>query len=552
MNHLKFLSAAALLGFCGPAFAQVVPPDAGRVVTGNAAAAPKTPSESTSVPKFQGNAGAAAEKDTGPKAMVSSIALSGNTVFLSRELVALVQDRLGKPHGMAGMREIARLIGEHYRLRGYPFARAVIPAQDFKDGVLNILVLEGRYGLVTAKGEAAIAAGAQEYLAELAPGKVIEAVELEHALLVLDDVPGISVVPTVSPGSRVGTGDLTVQAILSEPSGGDFGVDNHGSRYTGQHRAHLNWFRNTGLVFGDRFSLGAMVTDEAMWLGSADYELPLDGTGWRAAVGYAHTSYELGKDFSALGAAGLAKIWTARLSYPFIRSQMFNLQGSFGFQHKTLQDDYESTATSERKFCQNFPLSLRFDKRDGFLGGAITYGQLTWTIGTLHLDDGLRAVDAVTAQKAGTFTKANLDLARIQRLGGNFSAYVRLSYQWANDNLDSVERLCIGGPQGVRAYPLGEGTADEGWLGQLELRYDLGTWAPFIFLDAGSVDQNHAPWDAASDKSRSISGAGVGVRLSYEKWSGDLTVASPLSGGAPQSDTRDPSVRVLFSATRSF
>lgn len=551
MNSLKFLTAAALLGACGPTLAQVTPPNAGRVVIDNAGSGPKAPSKAKA-PQIQVPAEAAPGKEAGPKALVSSIALSGNTLFLSRELVALVQDQLGKPHSLAGMREIARRIGEHYRTQGYPFARAVIPAQDFKNGVLQIVVLEGRYGRVAATGQTEIASGGQSFLTDLVPGDVIEARSLEHTLLVLDDVPGIEVAPTVSPASRVGSGDLTVQVTLAEPSGGDFGIDNYGSRYTGEYRAHLNWFRNTGLTFGDRLALSAMVTDESMWLGSADYELPLDGHGLRAAVGYAHTSYELGKDFASLGATGLAKIWSARLSYPFIRSQMFNLQGSVGFQHKTLQDDYASTSTSEHKFCQNFPISLRFDKRDGLLGGAITYGQLTWTIGKLHLDDNLLAVDAVSARKAGSFSKANLDLARIQKLGGNLSAYLRVSYQWTNSNLDSVERLGIGGYAGVRAYPLGEGTGDEGWLGQAELRYDAGSFAPFIFVDAGSAKINHSPWDAASDKTRSISGAGVGVRASYEKWSGDLTVASPLNGGAPQSDSRDPAVRVLLSATRSF
>lgn len=551
MNKLKFLSAAALLGACGVSFAQVTPPDAGKVLSGNTPAAPKAPTDSK-VPKISPPAEVAAEKDTGPKVLVSAVTITGNTVFATKELEALVQDQLGQSYSLVGMRGIARRIGEHYRSKGYPFARALIPAQDFKAGSLAIVVVEGKYGEVVATGEKDIVEGAKPFLGPLVPGEVIEATRLEHVLLVLDDVPGIAVVPAVSPGKVAGTGDLTVKTVLEEPTGGDFGVDNHGSRYTGEYRAHLNWFRNTGLTFGDRLALSALVTDEAMWFGSADYEIPLDGTGLRGQIGYSHTAYELGKDFASLGASGLAKIWSAKLSYPLIRSQMFNLQASVGFQHKTLQDDFASTSTHENKFSQVVPLTLRFDQRDGLLGGAITYGQLTASIGTLHLDSALTAADLTTAQKAGSFAKLNLDVARIQKLGAGFSAYLRGSFQWANDNLDSSERLGLGGSEGVRAYPLGEGSGDQGWLGQAEIRYDAGSFAPFVFFDSGSTDLNRHPWDVASDKTRTISGAGVGVRATYEKWNAELTVASPTTGGAPQSDSKDPSVRVFFSATRSF
>ncbi len=552
MNKIKFLSAAALLSVCSVTFAQVAPPDAGKVLTGNTPSAPKAPSEAKA-PQVKIKTEAAAEKDDGAKALVSSVVITGNTIFATNDLLALVQDQIGKQQSMTGMKAMARRIGDYYRSNGYPFARALIPVQDFKSGALSIVIREGRYGEISPSGTQQMVDGAEPFLyAHIRSGDVIEAGLLEHTLLVLDDVPGIEVVPTISPGLKPGTGDLSVQTILETPTGGDFGIDNHGSRYTGEYCAHLNWFRNSGFTFGDHLALSAMVTDENMWLGSADYELPVDGNGLRAGIGYSHTTYELGKDFATLGATGLAKVWSARLSRPIVRSQMFNLQASVGFQHKTLQDDYTSTSTSEHKFSQNFPVSLRFDKRDGLLGGAISYGQLTVTYGNLHLDSGLLATDATTAQKAGEFVKVNFDLARIQNLGSGFSAYLRASFQWTNSNLDSSERLTLGGSEGVRAYPLGEGSGDEGWLGQVELRYNAGSYAPFVFFDAGSTSINHAPWDTASDKTRTISGAGVGVRSSYEKWTGEFVVATRIDGGVPQSDSRTASTRFLFSASRSF
>ena len=36
--------------------------------------------------------------------------------------------------------------------------------------------------------------------------------------------------------------------------------------------------------------------------------------------------------------------------------------------------------------------------------------------------------------------------------GGGFSAYLRASFQWANCNLDSSERLALGGAEGVGVF----------------------------------------------------------------------------------------------------
>ena len=173
----------------------------------------------------------------------------------------------------------------------------------------------------------------------------------------------------------------------------------------------------------------------------------------------------------------------------------------------------------------------------------------------LHLVDlngAFAATDAATAQTAGHFNKYNLDIARIQKLPGDFALYGRYSAQWTSQNLDSSERFGLGGIYGVRAYPLGEGMGDRGWLGQIELRYLAGPYTPFVFYDAGRSDTNARPWDTASSTSRSIAGGGAGVRVDYKQWSIDSTLAWRTRGGPASADTSDRSPRLWFMATYSF
>lgn len=168
---------------------------------------------------------------------------------------------------------------------------------------------------------------------------------------------------------------------------------------------------------------------------------------------------------------------------------------------------------------------------------------MAWTPGNLQLDAALTVLDANNTR--GSFNKFNLDLVRLQTLPAGFSVMGRVSLQSANKNLDSSEKMSLGGAGGVRAYPTGEASGDEGVLGQLELRYSAGTYAPYVFLDGGSIKTNAKPLPGATNNQRNLSGGGVGVRYQRNAWSADAVLAWRHAGGAPQADTSgDPRPRV--------
>ncbi len=82
-------------------------------------------------------------------------------------------------------------------------------------------------------------------------------------------------------------------------------------------------------------------------------------------------------------------------------------------------------------------------------------------------------------------------------------------------------------------------------MAQLELRYSAGTYAPYVFVDGGSIKTNAKPLPGAINNERSLSGGGVGVRYQRNAWSADAVLAWRNTGGAPQADTSsDPKPRV--------
>jgi len=474
----------------------------------------------------------------GPQVAIASIAIDGNTAVPSEQLQALVADALGHRHDLAGLKALADRITDYYRRAGYPFARALIPAQTLDRGVLRIQVLEGRYGRVAASGE--LAGQAQPWLSALKPGQVIGGRDLERSIHLLSDLPGLVVDPVMGPGSAVGEGDLEVGVRMARKWGGRASIDNYGNRYTGAGRAGLGLWGNSLFTFGDRATVDALLTTETMWLGALGYEAQLGASGLRAEARFAHTRYELGKEFSSLDAYGRADIASAGLSYPLWRAAWGGVTAGLLYQHKELRDNMDAADSRTKASSDSMPFSLRFDVRDTLAGvGGLTYGQLSWTPGKLHLGPTLTAADQATARANGSFHKLNLDVVRLQQLPANLNLYARFAAQWANKNLHSSESFGLGGQGGVRAYPLGEGYGDAGWLLQTELRYPIGNVTPYGFFDIGRVKINQDPW-APGDNNRTLSGVGFGVRVSVQtEWLLDVSLAWRTQGGKPQSDTHD-------------
>ncbi len=499
----------------------------------------------------------------GVQVQIRDLDIRGNSLIPSPVLRGVVAARLERPLDMAGLREITDLLAAHYAERGYPFVRVYQPEQDLASGVLQLVVVEGRYGAVRILPAQNPAQGLQfgpevqpvieSFLSGIRLGEYIEGRRLERATLLLDDLPGVKVTPIIQPGQALGTGDLVVRYQRTRPLSAEVGVDNQGSRFTGARRAKLDLTWNSPFTFGDQLRLTALRSTERLNLGSLTYSRLLHGSGLRWKASYAYTDYVLGKDYASLQRAGVAKIASLGLSYPWLRSQANNLTFSLTGQHKTFFDDDGLALTREPKTSRSFPLSAQFDFRDPLLGGGINYGYVTVTRGELMLAATALPTDNAGPLTQGYFTKTEVDVSRLQALPGTLSLSLRWYQQLTSrKNLDASEGVSFGGPSGVRAYPVGEGSGDKGRLLQVELRHTTPDYVGFAFYDQARVKLNAIVYDS-TDNRRDISGAGFGLRSTRSVGDGhtlnaEMSLAWSTGGGAPQSDGLARAPRVWLSA----
>ena len=515
----KFLPCVLLA--LSPAVFAAPPPSAGSQMQ----QIPPVPMPEKVVPKIE------QQQPRSPSAMVAPdsarirvnrLRVTGAKAYSEADLLAVTGFQPGSELSLTDLRSMAARITDYYHRSGYFVAQAYLPAQDIKDGIVTIAVIDGQYGNVTLNNQTNVSnALANNLLSGLNSGDAVASGPLENRLLLLSDLPGVKVNSTLVPGATVGSSDLIVNMTPGQRISGSIDADNAGNLYTGANRIGATVNFNEPLGLGDVASLRVLTSGSGLNYARGSYQLQLG----KATVGVAYSAlaYELGDIYAPLQANGTAKIASLYGSYPLIRSRNTNLYAGLVYDAKTFQDRVDSTGAVSDKKAQVLTASLYGDQRDNFGGGGVTGYSLAFSAGNMDLETpAVRVTDAVTAQTNGQFNKLGFSLSRLQRVTDTVSLSAVVNGQVASKNLDVSEKMELGGMYGVRAYPEGEGYGDEGYVVNLEARMLLPKFAEQMpgqlqligFIDSGTVNQNKNPWDPTVSNRRTLSGAGVGLSWS--------------------------------------
>ena len=489
--------------------------------------------------------------------LINGIQLSGNSAFASATLHALIAEAEGRSLTLQQLGQVVSRISDYYHSHGYPLARAIIPAQTIQGGLVRVEVIEARYGRVELVNRSRVVdALLQTTLATLQPGQAVAQAPLDHALMLLSDVPGVAVGATLMPGQTVGTSDLQVDTTPTSAVTGNLALDNYGNRYTGRARLGGTVSLIDPARVGDTLSLSGLASDD-MNYGSLSYEALLDGAGTRLGGAYSALHYILGDPLAALDGHGSAEVESLWLKHPFVRTPDVNFYGQIQYDHKQLDDAIGASDLHTDRHLNDVTASLAGDLRDGLLTGGVNTWSLGWTSGRLGFDDAsAQLADAETANTQGRFSLWNANVSRLQRVSQSNSLYVAISGQWSNANLDPAEKMVAGGPYTVRAYDMGILSGDSGILASAELRHELGVLlrGPLqlvAFADTEHLTINHSVW-AGGPNSATLSGAGLGLNWSWPgKWSAKACVAAPV-GARPALISDNDSVRVWLALSKGF
>ena len=473
----------------------------------------------------------------GPTVRIKAVMLQRRTAFTSPGLQAALDEAVGRDMTFADLVRLADRVTREYRDAGYLVARAYLPVQQLKDGKLIIAVLEGRLEQVTWRNDAGLLPSALEPLQHLPLNSPVQARSLDPILLNLADLPGMQVQSTLRPGQTLSASELFVEFSRTRRLEGSADLDNYGSNYTGAQRlgASLSW--NNPLDRGDQLSLRVQASNANLRYARLAYQLPVGAQATRIGLAASIMRYRLGKEFQALDANGSAHVASLYLRHGLLRSVSANWYGQLQYDDKSLRDavDRIDIPTVSRQRLHNLVLGINGDWSDTWVGEASNALQANLTSGRLHLDDLSQGLDDQGPRSSGGFRKFEAQLLRVQSLRPGWSLALTARGQLADGNLGSVEKMSLGGSQGVRAYSQGEGLGDSGWQASAELRWNPAPgWLLQAFADAGGVKINQQPWpdllrDGGSNQRR-LSGAGLGAAWGTQGMALNLTAAWAVTG----------------------
>jgi hemolysin activation/secretion protein len=466
----------------------------------------------------------APEVPPGPPVAIQSVVVQGATAYPESELKPYYAGLVGQSVPLAQVSSVLQQIQNKYRNDGYVLTvvrGAIEPGSG--GSTLRIRVVEGFISDVKIDGDIGPAGVLVfNFLNKLTTIRPVNISDIERALLLAQDIPGVSVRAVLRPGTGEAGAVELVGQVGRKPFGGYAQYDNRGSNFAGPSELLVGAQANSFTSAGERTEVEIydtpFTTEQLFGQGSIEGFVGSSGFKLRgyAGYGYSQPGGVLSQvDFhSRLTLAGVSG------SYPIIRTRPISLYVSLAFDTEQATTTTAGGGVGAREVddLRVLRLSETLDSQDQTFGTGLIGANTA--ILTLHKGlDGIGATSDARPANRVDFFKLTGEITRVQNLFsfGTNTVALKLSAggQWTNDILPPTEEYLLGGTRYGRGFFAGEVIGDNalGTTAELQLNTALERpiplgLQPYIFYDTGQT------WDLApGDINQKLESAGVGVRV---------------------------------------
>ncbi len=479
---------------------------------------------------FKVNDKTEAEEGDSFNVLIKDILFSGNTVITTEKLQKLSEQYKNKDLTMEEMSELADLVTMTYQEKGYILARAYLPEQEIKDGVLKISIAEGRIGKIKVIGKTHYKPEViKRYFKQQQKLGVINESLLEKGILLANEIPKTKTGIILKEGEKPGEVDVVLDvkdsSVMTFTVDVGFDYNNFGSEFISKDRygATVNITdHNWGTTFKLRGIIGNTYDDSA--LGNIDFTVPINSYGTKVSLNYLKGNYVVGRELVDLSLEGRTRNYGARILHPIIKKKNKNLNLTFGYAHKYSESGLFQEITNI-DVMDVYNINLDFDNLDRFLGKNIVSLGYYW--GNVDPDT---EIEPSRLKFRKRFQKILLSTARIQKIYGYTNFMLRASGQLSGDRLLPIEQSIIGGYYTVRGHDPSIYLGDSGYNISGELMFAPPLIADktvfgqrvaqmvqlALFYDHAGVFNNDLVSSADEYKSEYLSGYGGGIRFYYK------------------------------------
>ena len=456
---------------------------------------------------------------------VSSFKVVGITLITQEQAQEALKPFTNRQLTLDQIKEAGDALTNLYAQMGR-MAQAVIPPQDVVNGVITIKIIEGKVGNVIIElNKESPSRLKSEVIQKFItnsnePGNLIDLKGLERSLAILNETPGNEVSGELAEGDKEETTNILVNAKDTGLFAGRVDLSNYGAANTGPAQATASLSLNNPSGNGDQATLDVIGSQGSVY-GQLRYGLPVGYDGWRVSAGVSALDYKSLSSYSTTISQGTAQTYGIYSIYALERTARSTKNVIINFENKNYNNQTNGIESSNYQLND---LSLGINGTN-FIGQAYASWGATATLGSLSINNSNQANnDAQGAATKGTFAKLGFNGSITQPLPIDETNLVASIYgQLANKNLNSAEQIYMGGPYGVRAYPVAQGGGAQGAIASVEINHNLiEDLQVGVFFDAGLVQQyvstyNNWQGQTNANNTYSLYATGLSAKYQYEK-----------------------------------
>ncbi|MGI4859548.1 MAG: ShlB/FhaC/HecB family hemolysin secretion/activation protein, partial [Janthinobacterium lividum] len=469
---------------------------------------------------------------------------------------------VGKPTTVKALIDAANDVTHRYQDAGYALSFAYIPTQDFAQGVVRVVAVEGYVASVSISGKVGNAEGRIRALADhLLDQRPLRREAFERYTALLGQLPGLKIAANIAPPTSTdGATELKLSATRTRFAA-NTGVNFNQPGIQGL----FNVSENGMLSLGEQLSVSALAPpgrDHQTYFG-ASYSQPVgsDGLSIKADV-----SRYRGRPDATPGLPDYVQRTVKQdkaglsVAYPLILSQTRNLTVSGAAYGVANEDRYTNRDNSASLGLRSQARVLQTD-----LAWADSTGQersLAVTRASVTIAKGIHALGAskdgftnVAGQAPDNpidlnFLRVGASVSQTRNWPLGFATNVSATGQHSSQSLPSSEQITFGGQRFGLGYEPGETAGDSGWGAALELNRPfslssafLKALTPYLSYALARTYLSHANAPPAR-----LATLAAGMRFSDNHYySLDLSVGLPVGDTPAESSSRTPRVNATFS-----
>jgi hemolysin activation/secretion protein len=461
------------------------------------------------------------------------------------EVAALFTPLVGQAVTVGEIVERSQQASGLYQQQGYALSFFFVPVQNFENGVVRIVAVEGHVQTVRIEGDPGKAEARLREIAEhIQREKPLRTATFEHVTALLGRLPGIGIQAQVQlPTSTDGASTLVIQA-RHKPYDLAVGLETRQPHP----RAVVTGAVNDPLVPGSQLGVSTLLsTARNDHYNALHYEqfIGSEGVSLKGTLSQyrGDPAEQLGVQ-SALQRRSEVERAEVVASIPLRLSRETSWVASGGVYGVNTRDGISNPANGAQLVDETQVRAV--------------FGQLSYTSNrpndgaqvSLKLSHGLSALGAsagVTSNVPGlsgpspaklAFVRLQLEASHQHRFSNGLGTAVSFAMQHSPHNLPGSEKVSFGGNRFARGYGAGEAVGDSGWGLGLELNRAfaldnrwLRQWQPYVLMEWARVDGRLATPVPADLRSVSL-----GLRLTNHKhYNLDFAVSKP-TGDAPVAD----------------